>query len=261
MDLLVPSTYAADERDMRIRTVKYGQLARVAAIYGYDRVIIYKDNDPKIDQQRSAELIQKHLETAECPPYLRKQLIPKDEDLQYASLLPPLQMRSHGYEKELREAVITEAEGGELQLEAGLESTVTAYGDHQEGERVTARIIDQDTAEIIERGEIDGFWTFDVEERNQKLGEAIRDIEAPVIGTSAHGDPVHDHADAVRDLDDFGVAFGSAWRGIPDMAERGDLELEQLTMMVDCITDQHAETVRTEEALFICSAVLDCIRG
>lgn len=259
MDLLLPSTFGADERDMKNRVVKYGIAARTAAIFGYDRIIIYKDTDPKIDQQRSAELFRKYLEYAECPPYLRKELIPKDEDLQYANIMPALQVRSHGYEDSIREAAIVEAEDGELTIEAGLSDTVTAYGDHEAGERVTVRVIDRDTAEIIDRDEIDGYWTFDIEERNQKLGEVLEsdDVTGPVIGTSAHGEDVRDHEDELRGLDDHVLVFGSAWRGIPSLAERGDLDLDQVDHLIDFVPNQRTKTVRTEEALGVCAGILN----
>jgi len=261
MDLLLPSTFGADERDMKNRVVKYGMAARTAAIFGYDRIIIYKDTDPKINQQRSAELFRKYLEYAECPPYLRKELIPKDEDLQYANIMPALQVRSHGYADNIREAAIVEAEDGELTIEAGLGDTVTAYGDHAAGERVTVRVIDRDTAEIIDRSEIDGYWTVDIEERNQKLGAVLEELDTPIIGTSAHGEDVRDHADELRALDDHAVVYGSAWRGIPAMADRGDLDLEQVDHLIDFVPGQHTKTVRTEEALGICAGILNLHQG
>lgn len=257
MDILIPSTFAADERDMKLRVAKYGMLARSASIYGADRIIIYQDEDPKIDEQRSGELLEKYLEYAECPPYLRKQLIPHDEDLKYANIMPALQIISHGYSDTFREAVVEGGSDGELTLEAGLEDTITAYGDIDEGERVTVLLTGDDEGKIITKDEIDGFWTFDIENRREKLGEVIEDIDKPAIVTSSSGDPAKEHEEELSELDDYMLIFGSAWRGIPLMIERGDLERSQIDLSVDFVPEQQTKTVRTEEALPICLSVME----
>lgn len=261
MDVLIPSTFAADERDMKLRVAKYGMLARAASIYGVDRIIIYRDEDPKIDEERSGELLRKYLEYAECPPYLRKQLIPHDEDLKYANIMPALQILSHGYSDTFREAVVTDNDDGELTLEAGLSDDVTAHGDVEEGERVTLLMTDEDEGKMITKDEIDGFWTFDIEERRQDLGDVIADIDKPAVVTSASGEPAKKVQDDLAELDDHMLIFGSAWRGIPRMIQRGDLERSQIDMMVDFVPEQQTKTVRTEEALPICLGVLEFLRN
>lgn len=260
MDLLIPSTFAADERDMKLRVAKYGMLARSASIYGVDRIIIYQDEDPKIDEEESVELMEKYLNYAETPPYLRKQLIPHDEDLKYANIMPALQIISHGYSDNFREAVVEENDDGELTLEAGLSSPVTAYGDLEEGERATLLMTSEEEGKIISRDEIDGFWTFDIENRREKLGEVIEDLDKPVVVTASSGDPAKEVEDELTDLDDHALVFGSAWRGIPLMIERGDLERSQIDMMVDFVPEQQTKTVRTEEALPICLGIIEYLR-
>lgn len=260
MDLLLPSTYGADERDMRIKAVKYGMAARAASIHGIDRIIIYKDPDDRIDEERNGDLLQKHLEYAECPPYLRKELIPYDEDLQYANILPALQIISHGYSDRFREAVVTDVDEGELELKAGMERPLKAYGEQEEGERVTVQILEDDQARIIDREAIDGFWTFEIDRRDQELGEVINELDKPVLATAFEGDPVNEHRDEIASPDDLAVVFGSAWRGIPAMAERGDLERGQLDMELNFVPGQETKTVRTEEALYTCLGILNVIR-
>lgn len=260
MDLLVPSTFAADERDMKLQVAKYGMLARNAAIFGIERVIIYHDPDPNIDAARQGELLEKYLNYAECPPHLRKALIPRDDDLKYASIMPALQIISHGYSDDFREAVIEEAEDGVLELEAGLEDTLTGYGDRNEGERVTVKRIQGDQAQIIDPESLDGFWTYEVERPAQDLGDVLETIDNPVIATSFHGEPVSEHEETIESYDDCAILFGSAWRGIPSMEDRGNVSSDQYEIMINIFPGQETQTIRTEEAISIGLSTFSYIR-
>ncbi len=259
MQLLVPSTYGLDHRDDKLKVTAYGRLARAAAIFGVEQITIYRDDDPKADEARNAELLRKHLEYAECPPYLRKELIPHDPDLEYASILPALQTLSHGYTDEFREAAVTDADGGTATLDAGLDDPVTVDTPLEEGARVTL-MRDGDTWTVVDRDAIDGFWTFTVTERRDALGDVIDDLPVPVIGTARQGDPVSDFRDSRFVDEDVAIAFGSAWRGLPALIERGDLTADQLTGIYNFIPAQHTKTVRTDEAVPIVLGIFNALR-
>ncbi len=202
----------------------------------------------------------KHLRYAECPPYLRKALIPYDEDLQYANIMPALQIPSHGYSDKFREAVVEDEDNGELTLKAGMKNRLTTYGDRNEGERVTVKVVNQQEATIIDRDDVPGFWTYTVENTTKELGEALEQVDMPVVGTSVDGDQVHDVEGKLREMDDLALVFGSAWRGLEAMIDRGNVKEDRFDMMVDFVPAQQTETVRTEEAVFECLAVLDYLR-
>jgi len=141
-----------------------------------------------------------------------------------------------------------------------MQNKLEAYGDYDEGERVTVKVIEDGRAQIIDSDDLNDFWTFEVENRDEPLGNVINDLDKPVIGTSFHGEHVGDVESNLKEFDDSAVVFGSAWRGIPSMIERGDLDEEQIDLLVNFIPNQHTKTVRTEEALYICLSVLDHIR-
>ena len=252
MELLVPSTFGADERDMKVRAVKYGILARTASIFGAEKITIYEDPDDKLDTRRSAEIIEKYLNYAETPPYLRKKLIPFDEDLKYANILPALQIDSHGYSDRFREALITEVNDGVAKAEAGLENPVTVYGEFDEGQRVTLKMIGDGDAKVIDSSELDRYWTFKVVNDSRDLGEVLEEKEGTVIGTSAHGDDYRETKLGSEEIMDGHIVFGSAWRGIPSMAKRGDVSMDAFDHMLNFVPEQNTRTVRTEEALMIC---------
>lgn len=257
MELLIPSTFGLDERDDKLKVYKWGQLARAVSIFGVERIVIYRDEDPKSDEERNAELLQKHLEYAETPPYLRKALIPHDEDLANASILPALQIISHGYSDRFREAVVEDVDDGTAVLEAGLDEPVEVAAAVEEGERVTVAM---DGPELIDPRDIEGFWTFTVENRREDLGTVIDSMEIPVVGTSRHGDPITSFVYGRNMDEDFAVAFGSAWRGVYELAERGDVDEDQFEGVYDFVPGQQTKTVRTGEAVPIVLSVINALQ-
>jgi len=69
LSLLLPSSLAIDASDLRSKTAKIGQIARAASVFRADRIVIYRD--PDLDE---TELIERILNYAETPQYLRKRL-------------------------------------------------------------------------------------------------------------------------------------------------------------------------------------------
>ncbi|MDY6769558.1 MAG: putative RNA uridine N3 methyltransferase [Candidatus Nanohaloarchaea archaeon] len=257
MEVLIPSTFGLNERDDKLKVYTYGRLARAVAMFGADRVTIYRDEDPKADEERNAELLAKHLEYAETPPYLRKALIPHDEDLSNASILPALQIISHGYSDRFREAVVEEVDDGTAVLDAGLDEPVEVPAAVEEGARVTVAM---DGPELIDPRDIEGFWTFTVENRREDLGTVIASMDWPVVGTSRHGDPLTGFVYGRSMDEEFAVAFGSAWRGIYDLAEQGDVDEDQFDGVFDFVPGQHTKTVRTGEAVPIVLGVINALQ-
>ncbi len=258
MELFIPSTFAINERDEKLLVYRVGNLARAISIFGVDTVTIYKDDDPKADEERNAELMEKYLHYAECPPYLRKALIPRDPDLEYASILPPLQIISHGYEDRFREGVVTDS-NEESVVDVGLDDPVTITTAVEEGSRITVMSTD-DGWELIDPRNIDGFWTFTIDNDRRPLGDILDEREHPIIGTSAHGDPLSTFKETdYTDRKDIGIVFGSAWRGIYDLAERGDCTLDQFDGTYNFVPEQHTETVRTSEAVPIVLSVINAL--
>jgi len=264
MEVLIPSTFAAEERDSKLKTLKVGRLARAVAIFGVEQVTIYKDKDPKLDERRNAEIIRKLLNYMECPPYLRRDLIPLDDDLRYANVLPALKIPSHGYPQEkeqekFREALVKEKRGSKAILDAGLDEQVTTHG-FKTGNRVTIELKANNTAEKANRDEIPGFWTYSVEEKDQSLGQLLKNKQGPVVGTSRYGDSLERVREDLKALDDYVLVFGSAWRGLYDLIERDDnLTENDFDLMVNTIPGQNVSTVRTDEALLISLGILNAL--
>ena len=88
--ILIPSSYTMETADMRQRTLKVGLIARAAAVFRIDRIVIYRDSD--YDDTRFISLILRYMET---PQYLRKALFPRMRELSHVGQLPPLRTAHH----------------------------------------------------------------------------------------------------------------------------------------------------------------------
>ena len=90
LSILIPSSITIEKADQKINTYKIAAIARAAAIYRVDRIIIYRD-----EQFDDSSFISTILRYAETPQYLRKHMFPRSEMLRYAGVIPPLRTKHH----------------------------------------------------------------------------------------------------------------------------------------------------------------------
>ncbi len=91
----IPDSSLSDEKNLREKTIKIGRLARSFAIFGVNKILLYKDptftNNGKSDQ-KIMKLILDFLNT---PQYLRKLIFPLNPALTNIGLLPPIKAPQH----------------------------------------------------------------------------------------------------------------------------------------------------------------------
>ncbi len=95
--ILIPSSLTMESRDRRESTLRIGQIARAAAVFRYNRIVIYRD--PEHNDTRFIEMVLRYMDT---PQYLRRMLFPRREELRHVGLLPPLQNGSSSIELKIR---------------------------------------------------------------------------------------------------------------------------------------------------------------
>jgi predicted SPOUT superfamily RNA methylase MTH1 len=88
--ILIPSSLTVESRDLRVRTLKVGFIARAAVVFRVNRIVIYKDEE--YDDSRFISMVLRYMDT---PQYLRKLLIPRREELRHVGILPPLRTPHH----------------------------------------------------------------------------------------------------------------------------------------------------------------------
>jgi predicted SPOUT superfamily RNA methylase MTH1 len=253
----IPDSVLMEDRELRDKTVKLGQLARAASIFRVRKIVIFPD--PKGSGGSENLLIRDMLQYLETPQYLRKRLYPLKPHLKYAGLLPPLKIPSHKKDASLkdgeyREAYVEEAKGGERMVFVGAPSLIPYSGSGRTGSRQTVRISIQggvaraSDASPSQSGE---YWGYTVMLSND-LFETLRQFDMKVA-TSRFGTPLAEVWDKVsRRITDSKrcfLAFGSPKRGLFDMFRRVDVE-DRFDFVLNTIPGQGVETVRTEEAVF-----------
>lgn len=267
MEILIPSTFGSDERDKRLQVEKVGRILRACAIFGISRITIYRDVDSKIDEKENSEFLEKNLKYGACPPYMRKEVFPLDEDLKYANIIPPLRIPSHGYpqtekQKKYREAIVTEKRGNKAILNAGISKKIATQG-LMKGDRVTIQLEGKNSCKTLEKDQIPNFWNINVENKRKDLGALLEMREdKTIIGTSRKGDSLNSHRDELKELntEEVCIAFGSAWRGIYELAERDNFPIELFDIIINTVPGQNTKTVRTEEAILITLGVLNTLK-
>lgn len=266
----MPSSLVREAEDKREATRKLGYVARAAAVFRIDRVVVFPDEDG--ERQWGGGFVETVLRYAATPPYLRKEAFDTRDELAYAGVLPPLRLSSwtgsdSSGSGSLRQGIVTQVGSeGRVRVNCGMQHPISLHEPPgmavSEGERVTIRVSSRRPvrAKLVD----DPLPGFSVERTG--LGDALDRSDAGVrIATSRHGEPL-----SVASLggyreriarDGVTVAFGAPERGLPPMlGVSADAVNESVTdssadaparfdAWLNTIPDQGSEVVRTEEAV------------
>ncbi|SFG49796.1 hypothetical protein SAMN04488063_2230 [Halopelagius inordinatus] len=266
LSVLVPSSLVREAEDKREATRKIGYVARAATVFRADRLVVFPDGEG--ERRWGGGFVETVLRYAATPPYLRKEVWGRREELEYVGVLPPLRVPSTtGSESDdsgsLQQGIVTEVgPDGRVRVNCGMQHPVSLYTpsdmEVREGERVAIRISSREPvrARIVD----EPLPGFDVSRAG--LEEALDRPDAGVaIATSRFGEPltVGRLADLSPRIERAGatVVFGSPGRGLPEIlgidAEEVSVEPSDgpgFDLWLNTIPRQGSEVVRTEEAMF-----------
>jgi predicted SPOUT superfamily RNA methylase MTH1 len=268
--ILIPSSTTMESADMRIRTLKVGTIARAAAVFRVDRIVIYRDRE--FDDSR---FISRVLQYAETPQYLRKRLFPRERALRYVGILPPLRTAHHPTSSKVSTLKVGEFRVGLVVDEVGSDNgawvdigvecplPLKTASRYEVGQRLNVRVFSLKplAAEPVDRSEIPHYWGYETEVI-PNLDEHVRSSDRLVVATSRQGttatpDLLRQTArqSRKRGLD---VVFGSPARGV-------DAFLSSETMegccVINTIPHQGTETVRLEEAIVATLSQVNLMRS
>jgi predicted SPOUT superfamily RNA methylase MTH1 len=270
ISVLVPSSIAREAEDKRSATRKLGSVARAAAVFRVDRLVVFDDAEG--ERRWGGGFVETVLRYAGTPPHLRKEAFGRRDELECAGVLPPLRVPSWtGSESDdsgsKRDGIVTQVgPEGRVRVNCGLQHPVSlpAPGrELSEGERVTIRLSSRRPvrAKLLDEPPSG----FSVERAD--LDDALaREDAGERVGTSRHATPLTAGrlpavVDRVRD--GMTVAFGAPERGLPAMlgvspeAVAADDAPGGFDTWINAVPDQGSEVVRTEEAVF---ATLACLK-
>ena len=270
--ILIPSSLTMESRDSRVNTLKVGQIARAAAVFQYNRIVIYRD--PERNDSRFMAMVLRYMET---PQYLRRMLIPRREELCHVGTLPPLRTAHHPINSkseslkigEFRVGAVVESVGSDngVWVEIGINRPIPLRTEERipVGQRLNVRIFSHEplAAEPVNPKDIPHYWGYDtvvVESLESYLAEKHKQ-GGYVVLTSRYGKGLTPEilSQMVQQGQkrDLAVVFGSPSRGVDAFLSKESMDRYE---MINTIPHQGTETVRVEEAVFATLALLNLVR-
>ena len=267
--ILIPSSLTMESRDSRVNTLKVGQIARAAAVFQYNRIVIYRD--PERNDSRFMAMVLRYMET---PQYLRRMLIPRREELCHVGTLPPLRTAHHPINSkseslkigEFRVGAVVESVGSDngVWVEIGINRPIPLRTEERipVGQRLNVRIFSHEplAAEPVDPKDIPHYWGYDtvvVESLEAYLAEKHKQ-GGYVVLTSRYGKGLTPEilSQMVQQGQkrDLAVVFGSPSRGVDAFLSKESMDRYE---MINTIPHQGTETVRVEEAVFATLALLN----
>ena len=270
--ILIPSSLTMESRDSRVNTLKVGQIARAAAVFQYNRIVIYRD--PERNDSRFITMVLRYMET---PQYLRRMLIPRREELCHVGTLPPLRTAHHPINSkseslkigEFRVGAVVESVGSDngVWVEIGINRPIPLRTEEKipVGQRLNVRIFSHEplAAEPVDPKDIPHYWGYDtvVVESLESYLAAKHEQGGYVVLTSRYGKgltpEILSNMGHIGQMRDLAVVFGSPARGVDAFLSKESMDRYE---MINTIPHQGTETVRVEEAVFATLALLNLVR-
>lgn len=278
ISIAIPASIVADVPHLREKTSKIGLIGRVAAIFRIREIIIYPD-DPQVNQEADANMIEKVLTYMETPQYLRKKLFRIMSELRYVGILPPLRTPHHPLNRKMKNLRIGEYREGvtlteknsshkdDLLVEIGVEKPALIRNARlPANKRVTLKVLKVNKnieAELTSREQISEYWGYTVSREKMSFAKLVKTKGFDLtIATSKYGTIFTDISDPItrrlKHADSILAAFGSPTQGLHQIVRRERLNLVDIVdFVINTVPWQGTETIRTEEALIATLAILN----
>lgn len=275
--LVLPGSLISDASDLRLKTLKLGQVGRFAAIFRVSEILLYADYSYD-KQEGDLVLIKKILDYMEAPQYLRKRLFPPSPLLKYAGVLPPLASLHHPLESrkkelrdgEFREGVVVANDSKGALVDIGVEQPQRLRRVNLPvNSRVTVKVVVKNEELYLDRAdrdEISDYWGYLVTISRDSLGSTLQKLRpALIVLTSRYGAAFRDVSERVlerwRDAGKLFLVFGGPYQGLKEMLEKEKRSPHEVgDFVVNFVPNQATRTIRTEEAVSAALAVLNMYR-
>ena len=265
ISIAIPDSMFLDDDSLREKTVKVGQIARSAAIFGVERVYIYRDSSRNYDSD--FDTARNIFHYAETPQYLRRRLVGKKRELEFVGLLPPLRTPHHLKDaqpkiEEIREGV-TLMHNGKLVVDIGAREFAKFEFRGQEGQRVTVKMLSLSPLTVEPAQKPEGvYWGYEVR-RAPSLARFLRSANFELmILTSRLGVSVdrvwNEFCGNCSRASKILVCFGSPTSGVDRMLAQDSAKVTDFkAMYLNMFPSQNVETIRLEEAILGSLSILN----
>lgn len=261
LSVAIPDSALSDDSTKLDKSRKISQMARCAAIFGVETILVYRDGDNPSDRA----LLLNTLRYMETPQFLRKSIFPKTASLKFAGALQPLAIPSHPVspdphsirQGDIREGLAVTVRGVRY-VDVGVGKLLPLPGKGRDG-RVSVRFgadgPDPRPA-AISKDHIPLYWGYVVRERGG-IFQTIREWSGGVIVATRAGNPATARRISryLQNDSDTLVVFGSPERDVQEIAG-GRLSARDM-IRLNFFPRQHTRTVRLEEAMLGALAILN----
>ncbi len=263
--IAIPDSAVYDCSDIRSKTDKIFQIARIVAIFEFSDIIIYHDPHLKPrEAHRERRIINRILKYVECPQYLRKRLFPLSRDFVAVGTLSPLALPHHSLSKaikvnEYREAAIF-LNQGRVRADVGYShllevESVPNISFVNRTMRVTVKIQEKDTtffAKVVPKPPKNVYWGYKVHSSAATLTKLLKDRPEYKIATSRTCQPISEISISPSRYNNLLVAFGGPYHGIPEILKADGKKINEIfDICISILKHYGTRALRLEEALSI----------
>ncbi|KFK26174.1 hypothetical protein AALP_AA8G212400 [Arabis alpina] len=267
-------------QSLELATRLAGQIARAATIFRIDEVVVFDnksssemDSASSDSNESGASFLVRILQYLETPQYLRKSLFPKQNDLRYVGMLPPLDaphhLRKHEWEQYREGVTLNEKapNSNATMVDVGLSKNVVVDQVLSPGVRVTVAMGTDRNLDLLRqivpsskpRDEAGMYWGYKVRYASH-LSSVFKECPFQggydyLIGTSEHGLVISSSELKLPAFRHLLIAFGGL-AGLEESIEednqyKGKNVRDAFNIYLNTCPHQGSRTIRTEEAMFI----------
>ncbi|VYS67323.1 unnamed protein product [Arabidopsis thaliana] len=283
VSIAIAGSIIHNTQSLELATRLAGQIARAATIFRIDEIVVF-DNKSSSEiesaatnasdsNESGASFLVRILKYLETPQYLRKSLFPKQNDLRYVGMLPPLDaphhLRKHEWEQYREGVTLSEkAPNSEGTLvDVGLSKSVVVDQVLGPGIRVTVAMGTDHDLDLVRqivppckpREEAGMYWGYEVRYASQ-LSSVFKECPFEggydyLIGTSEHGLVISSSELKIPTFRHLLIAFGGL-AGLEESIEddnqyKGKNVRDVFNVYLNTCPHQGSRTIRAEEAMFI----------
>ncbi|XP_006287893.2 putative methyltransferase C9orf114 [Capsella rubella] len=283
VSIAIAGSIIHNTQSLELATRLAGQIARAATIFRIDEIVVFDNKssseiehaamNSSDNNESGASFLVRILKYLETPQYLRKSLFPKQNDLRYVGMLPPLDaphhLRKHEWEQYREGVTLSEkapnSEG--TMVDVGLSKSVVVDKVLSPGVRVTVAMGTNHDLDLVRqivepskpREEAGMYWGYKVRYASQ-LSSVFKECPFQggydyLIGTSEHGLVISSSELKIPTFRHLLIAFGGL-AGLEESIEddnqyKGKNVRDVFNIYLNTCPHQGSRTIRAEEAMFI----------
>jgi len=271
ISIAIPDSCLLGEQTLRDKTLKIGQIARASSIFRVGKIYLYQDREAKVkdSDRRLIILILRYLDT---PQYLRRDMFPRQRELRYAGLLPPIRAPHHKEWQDMKAVKNGEIRVGvavrikdKLFVNVGIDRPVRLEGVAHIGAKLNVRLksaYPNLSAVEVDRHDINfHYWGFLVQEAGSLKALLDRLADGVIVITSRGGKSLTNVEpqliNELRIKRKILLVFGSPKKGVPQILSDEGYDSNTYRFIVNMFPNQGTQTVRLEEALLGTLAIIN----